>query len=532
MNPVEPSYDLIIARARVHDGTAAPEYIADIGVRGDRIAAIGDLSEAAGPRVEASGKVLAPGFIDIHTHSDFSILFTRGMESSLAQGVTAEVVGNCGISIGLADRGDLFSLERRGLERVGVALDWNDLGGFLDRVESEGTAIHVATLAGHGTLRKRAMGVADRPPTADELATMCRDLGRALDQGAIGLSSGLEYVPGMYADVAEMTALAKVAREARGFYATHLRDEGDGLVESVGEAIAVAEGAGLPLQLSHHKAERRANWGKVARTLEMVRQARERGLDISLDQYPYTAYQTALSTISLPHWAVGGTPALMAERLRDPEGRAAIRAAMPDTDWSAVVMASCPPMPAATGTSVEALARDAGIDPRDWVLDLLARGEGWISAVHHAMSEADVETVLSDPYVMIGSDSVTASLRGPAAQDRPHPRTFGTFARVLGRYVRQRGVLPLGEAIRRMTSLPADRLGWGDRGRIRVGNVADLVLLDPETVEDAASFLDPTLPARGIAAVWVAGTLAWDGDHATGSRTGRVLRAGNRRSQA
>ncbi len=506
-----------------------PEFVSDVGIRGDRIAAIEDLSEATGPRVDASGKVLAPGFIDIHTHSDFSILFTRGMESSLAQGVTAEVVGNCGISIGLAGRSDLFSLERRGLERVGIALDWNDLGGFLDRVESEGTAIHVATLAGHGTLRKRTMGVADRPPTDDELSSMCRDLDHALSQGAVGLSSGLEYVPGMYADVAEMTALARIACAAGGFYATHLRDEGDGLVESVREAITVAEGAGIALQLSHHKAERRANWGKVAETLGMVRMARGRGLDVALDQYPYTAYQTALSTISLPQWAVGGTPSLMGERLRDPEARGRIRAAMPDTDWTAVVMASCPPIPSATGTSVADLAREAGVDPRDWVLDLLARGEGWISAVHHAMSEDDVEMVLSDPHVMIGSDSVTASLRGPAAQDRPHPRTFGTFARVLGRYVRERGVLPLGEAIRRMTSLPADRLGWNDRGRVRVGNVADLVLLDPETVEDAASFVDPTVPARGITAVWVAGTLAWEGDHATGSRTGRVLRAGNRR---
>ncbi len=518
--------DLMIAGAMVIDGTGTPGRITDVGVVADRIVAIGDLTSVpADKRISGTGKVLTPGFIDIHTHSDFSLLFTPGMESSLAQGVTAEVVGNCGISLGLASGGELFSLERRGLERVGLGIDWPDMGGFLERVESSGTAIHVATLAGHGTLRKRVMGIANRPPERAEMGAMCRLLEGALEAGAVGLSSGLEYVPGMYADVAEMAALAAVAREAGGFYATHLRDEGDFLVEAVDEAIAVAERAGLPLQLSHHKAERPPNWGKVTVTLERIAAARARGVDIQLDQYPYTAYQTALSTIALPPWAVGGTPESMAERLRDPEVRQRVRAEMTVVDYAAVVMASCPPHPEYSGRSVADLAADAGVDPRDWILDLLSLGEGWISAVHHAMCEEDLERILADPFVMVGSDSVAASLHGSLAQDRPHPRTFGTFVRVLGRYVRERGVLTLEEAIRRMTSLPADRLGWTDRGRIRVGAVADLVLLDPETVGDVATFETPLRPARGVDAVWVRGDLAWADGSATGSRSGRVLRA-------
>ena len=525
-DPAPARFDCIVAGAEVLDGLGNPSIVADIGILDGRIAAIGDLSNAtAGIRHAARGKVLSPGFIDIHTHSDFSLLFTPGMESSLAQGVTAEVVGNCGISLGLATGTDLFSLERRGLERVGLSIDWNGMDGFLERVESTGIALHVATLAGHGTLRKRVMGIANRPPDRSEMTGMCRLLESALEAGAVGLSSGLEYVPGMYADVAEMAELAAVAQGAGGFYATHLRDEGDFLVEAVDEAIAVAERAGIPLQLSHHKAERPPNWGKVAMTLKRVSDARERGVDIQLDQYPYTAYQTALSTIFLPPWAVGGTPESMAERLRDPHTRRKAREEMTVVDPSAVVMASCPPRPETSGRPIAELASEEGIDPRDWVLDLLARGEGWISAVHHAMCEDDLEHVLADPHVMIGSDSVVASLTGPLAQDRPHPRTFGTFARVLGRYVRERRILTLPDAIRRMTSLPADRLGWSDRGRIALGAVADLVLFDSGAVGDQATFDSPLRPAAGIETVWVAGAVAWENGSATGSRSGRILRA-------
>lgn len=526
------TFDFLLLGGQLADGSGAPLVRADVGVRGGKIVAVGDLAEnAAATVLDATGKVVAPGFIDIHTHSDVSVLFTPGMESSLAQGVTCEIVGNCGISLGLATSAEVFGLERRWLEQAGGTLSWESLRGFLDRVDETGIAINIATLAGHGTLRKRAMGMADRLPSDHELTTMQHDLADALEAGAVGLSSGLEYVPGMYADVAELTALAKVAQAAGGFYATHLRDEGDLLEESVAEAIAVAEGAGIALQLSHHKAERRRNWGKIASTLAMVDAAQARGVDILLDQYPYTAYQTSLATIALPPWANAGTPEALAQKLQDKALREKARIAMGElaasggVDWGAVEIASCPEHDHYVGQSIAQLAAQAQQDPRDFVLDLLTEGTGWISAAHFAMSEADVERILSDPRVMIGSDSVAMNPLAETSQaHRPHPRSYGTFARIFERYVREKGVLSLPEAIRRMTRLPAQRLGWSDRGRVAVGAVADLVVLDPAVLTETATFIAPHSLAVGIESVLVAGQLAWHHGQPTGTRAGRTLR--------
>jgi N-acyl-D-aspartate/D-glutamate deacylase len=525
-------FDTILKGGTVYDGTGAPPVSADVGVRNGRVEAVGTLEGAtAGRVIDAAGMAVCPGFIDIHTHSDLTVLFTPGMESSLHQGVTTEVVGNCGISLGLALPGADFSGEQRGTNRAGVALDWRDMGGFLRRVEENGVAINVATLAGHGTLRKRAMGLAARKPDDAEMRTMLAELEQALEQGAVGLSSGLEYVPGMYADVDEMVPLARLAAEYGGFYATHLRDEGDALEEAVAEAVEVAERAGAPLQLSHHKSERPRNWGKVLRTLAQVDAARARGLDVLLDQYPYTAYQTGLATVALPPWAVAGTPEALAERLADPHLRERARTAMADNgvDYAMVEIAHSPAHPEYSGRTVAALAEERGQDPRDFVLDLLSEGEGWVSAAHFALSEEDVERVLSDPRVMIGSDAVASAPLGANASDRPHPRTYGTFARVLSRYVREKGVLTLEEAIRRMTTLPASRLGWADRGRLAPGAVADILVFDPAAVGDAATFDAPHVFPTGIRYVLVGGTVALEDGRATGSRTGRVLR---RRGQA
>ncbi len=517
------TYDLILSGGEVLDGLGTPALRADVGVRGERIEAIGDLSEATGRRMDCTGRAVCPGFIDIHTHSDLTVLVQRDLLSSLAQGVTSEIVGNCGFSLGLATDAEVFALERRGLERSGARVTWSNLPEFFARIEEGGgTAINLATLAGHGTLRKRVMGLAERLPDASELLAMQRELTLALEAGAIGLSSGLEYNPGCYADVAELTALARVAKDAGGFYATHLRDEGDFLEESVAEAIAVAEGAGIPLQLSHHKAEKQSNWGKVQKTLKTINDARARGLDVLLDQYPYTAYQTGLATIVLPGWAVGGTPKVMAERLNDPDLRARARAEMPPLDWNSVVLAACPPHPEYPGKSVAALSNQAGQDPRDWVLDLLAEGEAWISAAHFAMSEDDLLTVLSDPNVCIGSDAV-GQAPVPGA-DLTHPRTYGTFARILGHYVRERNFLTLPEAVRRMTSLPARRLGWTERGRIVAGAIADLVVLDPREVSEQGTYLDPHKLALGIDRVFVAGRVAYERGAPTGSRSGKILK--------
>lgn len=522
---------VLFSNATVIDGTGAPGFSADVLVDDDIIqAVIPHVSENAyvdtsGYKVvPCNGKVLCPGFIDIHTHSDFNVLIFPGMESSLSQGVTSEVFGNCGIAIGLATPADDFKLERRALDRYGVTLDWNHLSSFLTRVADNGTALNVASLAGHGTLRKRAMGTANRAPSDAELSQMCKDAEAAMTAGAVGLSSGLEYIPGAYASVDELSAIAKVVAAAGGFYATHLRDEGDHLEAAVEEAIQVASNAGLPLQLSHHKAELRRNWGVVKRTLARVTEAQSSGLDIQLDQYPYTAYQTGLQTIVLPRWANAADSEALAELINIPGNRERIQSEMSHHDWSRIKIATCATHPDYIGKSLDVLAEDAGQHPQDFVLDLLSTPGPWISAVHHAMSDEDVEFVLQDRRVMIGSDSVATDITHHGSAEQPHPRTFGTFARVLGHYVREKRVIGLEDAIRKMTSLPAARLGWHNRGKITVGCKADIVLLDPDTVGSPATFEQPRQRATGILQVWVNGTLAHDGGRPTGSRSGQVYR--------
>ncbi len=515
--------------AIVVDGSGDPGFAADVYVDNDVITSIVPLpTQLQGPdgyeSVPCNGMVLCPGFIDIHTHSDFNVLIFPGMESSLSQGVTSEVFGNCGIAIGLATPADDFKLERRALDRYDVKLDWTDLASFLRRVADNGTALNVASLAGHGTLRKRAMGSANRAPDTAELNQMCRDAEAAMAAGAVGLSSGLEYIPGAYASVDELSAIAKVVAAAGGFYATHLRDEGDNLEEAVEEAITVAANAGIPLQLSHHKAELRRNWGVVQRTLKRVTHAQAAGMDIQLDQYPYTAYQTALQTIVLPRWANAADSEELAELINIPGNRDRIQAEMSHHDWSRIKIATCATHPEYIGQSIEDLAAAAALHPQDFVLELLSTPGPWISAVHHAMSDDDVEFILRDPRVMIGSDSVATDITHHGNAEQPHPRTFGTFARILGHYVREKQVIGLEEAIRKMTSLPAARLGWHNRGRIATGYKADIVILDPATVGSPATFEQPRQRATGIRQVWVNGTLAHDAGRPTGSRSGHVYR--------
>src|SRR5579884_1680792 len=301
--------DYLIANGTLYDGTGAEPIQADLAIVGEAIAAIGpDLARTvrAGRVIDATGRAVSPGFIDIHTHSDLSVLLNPRMESSIHQGVTTELVGNCGMSIALVGQGPNFVPERRWAERGGISIDWDGFDEFFSRLESTGIAINIGSLAGHGTIRKAVLGFEKRPPTPAELATMRDIVSSAMEQGAYGLSTGLEYLPGGYANLDEICGLAEVARDAGGFYASHIRNEGDTLVESIAEGLAVGERTGIPVQLSHHKSEGRKNWGKVKTTLEMMRKARESGLDVLTDQYPYTAFMTGLSVIVLPAWANGG----------------------------------------------------------------------------------------------------------------------------------------------------------------------------------------------------------------------------------
>ena len=521
--------DLILRGGTLYDGLGGPGLRQDIAVTGDRISGLGDRSgETAGRTLDVSGLAVAPGFIDIHTHSDFSLLINRPMRSSLAQGVTTELVGNCGTSIGLVTADENFAQERRWAERGSAVLDWSGMGEYLRRVEDGGIAGNIATLAGHGTIRKAVLGFEDRPPTPVELARMQALLSQALADGAVGLSTGLEYLPGGYAQHDEVAALAAVAREAGGFYATHIRNEGDTLVESIAEALRVAEATGVPLQLSHHKSEGRANWGKPQITLPMMARARAAGLDVLTDQYPYTAFMTGLSVILLPHWVKDGAMEDMLARLRDPSDRTRILSEIASVswDWNTVQIGIARSRREAQGKTLAQLGAQEGKTPAEAALDLLLDEEGWVAAVHFAMSEEDVEFILSDPHTMIGSDGVANDPASEMAEDKTHPRTYGTYPRVLARYVRDREVLSLAEAVRRMTGLPARRLGLSDRGTLRVGAKADITVFDPQAVQDAATFDEPHRFPVGIPHVIVNGRLAVENGVQTDVLSGRVLRHG------
>ena len=519
--------DFILRGGMVYDGLGGPGVVSDVAVTGDSITALGDLSQQpSGQMIDVTGLAVAPGFLDVHTHSDFTLLINRPMRSSVAQGVTTEVVGNCGTSIGLVTRSDMFTQERRWAERGGTSLDWSRLSEYLTRVEDGGVACNIATLAGHGTIRKSVLGFEDRPPTATELTQMQRILSEALADGAVGLSTGLEYLPGGYAKHDEIAALAAVAREAGGFYATHIRNEGDTLVESIQEALRVAEATGIPLQLSHHKSEGRANWGKPQITLPMMARARAAGLDVLTDQYPYTAFMTGLSVILLPAWAKDGTSEEMLARLNDQEARSLILAEISAQpwDWNTVQIGIARTRRETQGLTLAELGRQEGKTPAEAALDLLRDEEGFVAAVHFAMSEDDVEFILRDPHTMIGSDGVSNDPASEMAEDKTHPRTYGTFPRVFAHYVRGREVLSLSEAVRRMTSLPAQRLKLSDRGVLKVGAKADITVFSPQTIEDCATFADPHQFPVGIHHVLVNGRVAMQNGTQTDALSGRMLR--------
>ena len=530
--------DLIIRGGIVFDGTAADAagYVADIGITDGFITAIGDLSKmAAGSVCDATGLVVAlPGFVDIHTHSDISLGHNPQQASSISMGVTTQIVGNCGLSIGFAIDTDTFSFEKRWLAPHKSRITWNSFGEHLDQIDSRGSGNNIVPLAGHGTLRKRVMGQDDRPPSTAEMNEMQGELDIAMLNGAWGLSSGLEYPPSSFATESELIELCRVVAGHGGLYATHMRNEGDTLVEAVQEALNVALGANIPLQLSHHKSEGKANWGKVHTTLEMIASARARGADVQTDQYPYTAFMTSLGVQTLPRHALTGTPEEVSARLLDPVQRASIRDEMlgahpewndtSDTSpWAGIQIGVCRPRPQIQGKTIAALAAEAVVHPVDYVLDLLSDG-GYVSAINFAICEEDIAAVMRYPWTSIGSDGSGTDPNGPTSKDMIHPRTFGTFTRVLGRYVRELGVLRLGEAIYKMTGLPAARMGLLNRGRIAIGCHADITLFSAETISDMATFAQPQQLSTGIRAVLVNGRYALKDGVLTGELAGKLLR--------
>jgi N-acyl-D-amino-acid deacylase len=532
--------DLLLAGATVVDGTGAPGRVADVAVLDGRIAAVGDLTALKPARVvDADELVLCPGFIDVHTHTDFTMpVFPRAL-SMTSQGVTTQLVGNCGFSpfpIG----GDDGSSLREYSAFLDAGLPWGTwrtAEEYLSLLEALPLAVNIGCQVGHGSIRMAVMGFDSGAPSDAQLQQMQQLVAEAMDAGVFGLSSGLTYAPASAADTDELIALARVvARYDGAFYSTHIRSEATRLLEAVQEALQIGAEAGVPVQLSHVKAIGSGNWNKVARMMQLVEDAVERGQDVAMDQYPYTAGSTGLAVI-LPRWALAGGVSAMQARLADPNKRARIReqitaqrredleAGLREFDPSAIVIADVPegPLERFIGMSVADIAQQRGEQPVDVALDLLEQTGGDVLTIVHGQSEDNLRRILQHPRTMVASDGWTLS---PAAMGRPHPRSYGTYARVLGRYVREEHVLVMEEAIRKMTSLPARRLGLTARGEIRTGSFADLVLFDPSRISDRATFSSPHQFCEGVSMVIVNGQVVVEDGADTGATAGLVLRRG------
>ncbi len=504
-------YDRILVGGEVYDGRGNPPQVMDIGINGDRIAAIGDLSAAsAGQRTDVSGLAVVPGLVDIHSHAVLGVFRHPLAENYLRQGVTTAVGGPDG----------------------GSPLP---VGAWLERFEAEGSAINMGLLVGHGTVRREVLGMEDRAPTEAELDAMRDLVDAAMREGAFGLSTGLKLLPGAFAETEEVIALARVAAGYGGVHISHLREEGLALLDAVRETIRIGEEGGLPTQLTHHKVVGAPMWGRSEASLALVDEAVARGVDVTIDQYPYTASSTFL-TILFPAWSLAGGAEALAGRLRDhgdPGDRERIRLAVrenlevdrgggsPDN----VVIADCEWDPSLEGKSLGDILRERGLPvttDAGATLALELQEKGGFLGVFHAMHEDDVRRIMLHPRTMIASDGGIVA----PGEGVPHPRNYGTFARVFSLYVREAGLLSFAEAVRKMTSLPAGRLGMTDRGVLEEGAVADIAVLDPEAVEAPAGFGDPHRYATGARHVLVSGVLVLEDGEVTGARPGRALRRG------
>ena len=521
--------DLVLRGAVVFDGTGAPGREVDVAVSGDRITAVGHGLPAGAEELDLRGLALAPGFIDIHSHADLSLLVNPNAESRIRQGVTTEVVGQDGGSVGPWSDAQFEATRDRYRSRYGVEIDFRDPAGFLHRLDRERVAVNVATMVGNGALRAYVVGHEDRPATPGELERMRAVLAEQIRGGCVGLSSGLEYAPSGFADARELVALAEVLQGTGLPYATHMRNEDDALLGAIEEAIHVAKLAGVPLQISHLKAQGARNYWKAAAALDLMGRARAEGVDVHFDRYPYTAYATGLANLFPASARAGGSEAFL-RRFRDPDTAAALERHAREKvallgDWDAVQISSTNEATAwARGRRLGELARERGQDPYALAVELLVANGGSVGMIGHGMSEANTERVLAHPLAMACSDGGAYAPYGPLSAGSPHPRGYGTFPRLLGRYVRQRRALTLEAAVHKITQMPARKLRLPGRGVIEVGAYADLVAFDPETVIDRATFENPHQYPEGIEVVVVNGVVTIrDGEH-TGRRAGRAIR--------
>lgn len=499
-----PLYDLLITNARIVDGSGNPWFRADVGIKDGRIARVGRLKQESATRtIDARGQILAPGFVDVHTHVE-SIYNRPAAENFVRMGVTTLVTGNCGSSA-------------------------TNVAEFLGRIDQQPLSVNLATLIAHGSVRRTAMGLGDRAPTPDELKQMEALVEQGMKDGAVGLSTGLIYVPGTYAQTDEIVSLAKVAARHGGLYATHMRNEGDKVADAIRESILIGEQAGLPVDISHFKISNKKFWGQSTMTLGLVREARARGLAVTVDQYAYTASSTSLDS-RLPAWLRAGGLEEAKKRLADKATRERVIKETKETlkrsgfkDYSFAVVASYRPDKSFNGKSIAEITKlvKKKSDVTSQIEQILEMYEaGGAGMVYHSMGEEDVRRIMQEPFTMIASDAGVRALDDGV----PHPRGYGNNARVLGRYVRELKLISLEDAIRKMTSLPAQTFGLRDRGLIREGFAADLVIFDENTIIDQATFTQPHQFPLGISYVMVNGVPVFENDQLTNARPGAALR--------
>jgi N-acyl-D-amino-acid deacylase len=492
-------WDLVIRGASIYDGSGSPPIKGDVAINGDRIGAVGAVEGGSSREIDARGRAVAPGFIDVHSHDDFAVFITPEMEFKTMQGVTTDVVGNCGLgSSPYRTATSMFASMRNS----GSVPTWEGYAGYLDTIDRNPPSLNVAVLVGHGSIRHGAMGNAKREPDDVEFAQMQIWLREALEAGAVGLSTGLIYEPGRYARTEEIIELAREMAETGGLYASHMRNEAGGLLDSIRETIRIGEEAGVPIQISHHKASGRENWGMVRDSLRLIEEARARGLDVTADQYPYTSGSTILAAV-LQNGAFDDVA-------DGPMGR---------VPGDKVLFASMPQHPEREGMRLKQFCDEWGVSERAAAERIIAEEGGDAVVIVETMDEADVRTVMRHPSTMIGSDGI-------AAGSRPHPRLYGTFPRVLGHYARDERLMSVAQAVHRMTGMPAEKFKLGERGFVRAGYFADLVIFDPASIADLGTYENPRQYPSGLSHVFVNGSaIVADGQH-TKARPGRALRRG------
>lgn len=523
--------DLLIAGGLVFDGSGGPPVRADVGVTGGAVREIGRIRRSrARTVIEAGGRAVTPGFIDVHDHTDTNILVDPKAESAVRQGVTTVVCGQCGGSPFPLSPAGLAELRNDLRTEYGLDADWTDIRGFLARVQSAGAALNFATFVGHGSVRAAAMGYDARPASAEEMEKMKVFVAEAMAGGALGLSSGLEYTPGSFAPTEEIVELARVAGRTGGVYATHLRNEDVTVLEAVDEALRIAREAAVRLQISHLKICHAAYWSKIDALMAKLEEARQAGVPLHCDRYPYVAGATTLALL-FPLWSREGTTRDFLARLGAPSFDARLRAALADKEkllgaWDKVLITSVASDKnrAVEGMNVAEAAAGAGKPPYEFMRDLLIEEEARVGMVDFYGSEDILKRILSRPYVGIGADSAAVATQGPLSKGKPHPRNYGTFPRVLGKYVREEKVVPLEEMVRKMTRLPAEHMGFVRRGLLKVGWAADICVFDPDRIIDKATYKEPAAYPEGVHYVVVNGQIVVaDGEH-TGTLPGRVLR--------